>query len=79
MRKLAGASCQVPKSYLVGGTFSRLKVGEPVIANGGFSNIREGRYKGMKVAVKTVRTSQESDIKAIHEVSRAIGCPILDE
>ena len=77
LRKLAGTSCQVPKSYLVG-TFSRFKVEKPIIASGGFADVRKGRYRGMDVAVKTIRIPQDSDIKAIHEVRRMVGCPILE-
>lgn len=47
------------------------RVKKPIIASGGFSNIRKGKYKGMDVAVKTIRTSQESNIDAIHEVRKA--------
>jgi len=54
MRKLAGASRQVPKSYLLG-TFTRYTVEKKVIANGGFADIRRGRVRGMNVAVKTIR------------------------
>ena len=77
MRKLAGASRQLPKSYLVG-TFSRFKVEKTIIASGGFAVVRKGRYGGMSVAVKTTLTSHESDIGAIHEVRRAVRSPILD-
>ena len=71
MRKLAGASRQVPKSYLVG-SFSRLKVEETIVASGGFAEIRKGRYRGVNVAVKTIRISLGADIKAIHKVRRAV-------
>ena len=77
MRKLAGASCQLPKSYFVG-TFSRCKVEETIIASGGFADVRKGRYRGMDVAVKTIKISQESDFEAIHRVRRAVSSLILD-
>ena len=77
MRKLAGASRQVPKSYLVG-TFSRYRVEKTIIASGGFADIRKGRFKGMNVAVKTIRTYQESEIGAIHEVRKTFRYLILD-
>lgn len=70
MRKLAGTSRQVPRSYLVD-TFLGYRVEKTIIAIGGFADIRKGRFKGRDVAVKTIRTSQESNIDAIHEVRKA--------
>ena len=67
MRKLVFTSRQVPQNYLAS-TSSGLEVEEAIIASGGFADIRKGRYRGMDVAVKTIRISQESDIEAIHEV-----------
>jgi hypothetical protein len=72
MRKLAGASRQVPKSYLVG-TFTRCKVEKRIFASGGFADVRKGRMMGMDVAVKTIRISLEDDIGPIHEV-RNVNC-----
>ena len=68
LRKLAGTSRQVPKSYLVG-WFTRYKVRHEVIANGGSADIREGRLGGMVVAVKTIRISREMmpEIDTIHK------------
>ena len=76
MRKLAGTSRQVPKSYLVD-MFSRYRVEKKIIASGGFADIRKGRFKGMDVAVKTIRASQEANIDAIHEVCKVFGYPTL--
>ena len=76
LRKLAGTSRQVPKSYLVG-PLSGFKVERIPFATGGFSDVRKGRYRGMDVAVKTIRVSQVSDIKVIHEVGRAVNVPFL--
>jgi len=78
MRRLAGASRQVPKSYLVG-TFTRYKVEKAVIANGGFADIRKGKLGWMDVAIKTIRTSLETDIGTIHEVCESVGSSILDD
>ena len=74
MRRLAGASRQVPKSYLVG-TFTSCKVEKRVIASGGFADIRKGQLKGKNVAVKTIRISLEDEEKIgpIHEV-RDMAC-----
>ena len=76
MRRLAGASRQVPKSYFVD-PFTRYKVGKRVIASGGFADIRKGRLKGKNVAVKTIRISleDEKNIGPIHEVRDMAYCP----
>ena len=78
MRKLVVTTRQVPKSYLVD-IFSGFKVEKAIIARGGSADIRRGRYRGMDVAVKTIRISQESNVEAIHEVRRALGYSILDD
>ena len=76
MWKLAGASRQVPKSYLIG-KFTALigyKVGKEIIASGSFADIRKGTLNGMDVAVKTIRLSQGGDVAAAHQVRvTAIG------
>ena len=77
MRRLAGASRQVPKSYLVG-TFARYKVEKEIIENRGFADIRKGRLNGMDVAVKTLRIPLEGDIDMFHEVRPKMTCSILD-
>jgi hypothetical protein len=76
LQKLAGDSRQVPKSYLVG-KLTRFKVDKQVIAGGRVADIREGRFRGMVVAVKTVRTSRETKVDLVHEVGGAAGCSIL--
>jgi hypothetical protein len=80
MRKLAGASRQLPKTYLVG-KFTRCKVKKKVIANGAFADIREGRLNGMKVAIKTIRIflEDEEKIGVIREVQEFTRVTILDD
>ena len=78
MRKFVVTTRQIPKSYIVG-TSSGFKVEKTIIARGGSADIRKGRYRGMDVAVKTIRISLESNVEAIHKVRRALGCPILDD
>ena len=75
LRKLAGASCQVPKSYLIGKS-TRYKVKNEVYACGGFADIREGRLGKKVVAVKTLRKSQETAVDVLHKVRR-VGRLIL--
>ena len=78
MWRLAGASCQVPKSYLIG-TFARYNVEKRVIAKGGFADIRKGKLNGMDIAVKTIRIQikNEKELQEIHEVRNAADCLIL--
>jgi hypothetical protein len=76
LRRLAGTSRQVPKSYLVG-RWTRFKVKKEIIAGGGFADIREGRLGGKVVAVKTIRTSRETKVDVVHEVRGAAGCSTL--
>ena len=71
---LAGASRQVPKSYLIG-KFTVLmgySVGKEIIASGGFADIRKGTLNGMDVAVKTIRLRLEDDVAAAHEVQLTV-------
>ena len=76
LRNLAGASRQVPKSYLIG-TFTRYQVSKDIFASGGFADIREGKLKGKVVAIKTIRTSLETKVDEVLEVCKGAACPIL--
>jgi hypothetical protein len=67
LRQLAGKTRQVPKSYLTGG-WPRYTVKGEIIANGGVADIREGKLGDRIVAVKTFRTSRETNIDNIHKV-----------
>ena len=80
MWKLAGASRQIPKSYLVG-TFTWYKVEKRVFASGGFADIRKGKLNGMNVAVKTIRAPIKNgkELDEIHEVRKADHYLILDD
>ena len=76
LRKLAGASRRVPKSYLVG-TLTRYQVNKDPFASGGFADVREGRLGGKVVAIKTIRTSLETNLDEILEVCKTTGRSIL--
>ena len=78
LQKLAGASRQVPKSYFVG-NLTWFKVWEEVIEHGGFSDIRRGKLGGKVVAVKTIRTSLETNGDVVNEVREVAGCSILGD
>ena len=57
-----------------------IKVKGEVIASGISVDIREGRLKGMVVAVKTIRTPREmSEIDVIHEVCNMARCSVRCE
>ena len=71
LRKLAGRTCQVPRSYLVG-RWTRYTVKKEVIASGGFADIREGRLGKRVVAVRTIRMTREVDADAVHKVSDVV-------
>ena len=68
LRKLAGKTCQVPRSYLVG-RWTRYTVKKEIIASGGFADIREGKLGKKVVAVRSIRVTREIDADAIHKVS----------
>ena len=72
LRQLAGASCQVPKRYLIG-TWTIYTVKKDPIASGGFADIREGKLGKKVVAVKTIRISRDKLEKLgdIHKVGEA--------
>lgn len=67
LRKLAGDTRQVPKSYRIG-KWTSYTVKEGLVASGGFADIREGRLGKRVVAVKTIRMTREIDVGEIHKV-----------
>ena len=67
LRKLAGDTCQVPESYLIG-RWTRYTVEKEIVASGGFADVREGRLGKRVVAVKTIRTTRETDVNVTHKV-----------
>ena len=73
--ELAGASSQVPKSYLVG-KLTSYKVKGGVVASGRLADIREGELGDKVVAVKTIRMSEETKVEVIHKVRKLDGCSI---
>ena len=77
--ELAGASRQVPKSYLIG-TLARYKVKDEIIASGGSADIRRGRFGGKVVAVKTIRMLREMmlAIDEIHKVRNMARCSLVN-
>lgn len=76
LQTLAGVSRQIPKSYLVG-MLAEYKVENAIVACGRSANIREGKLKGMVVAVKSIRSSSESNIDLIHAVCGEPGFSAL--
>jgi len=45
-----------------------IKVEDKIVANGGFGDLRRGKYMGHLVAVKTLRTAEVDDIPKIRKV-----------
>ena len=76
LRQLAGASRQVPKSYQIS-RWTRYTVENGIFASGGFADIRQGKLGTRVVAVKTIRTSQVTDIGEIHKVRETVGRSVL--
>lgn len=74
LQKLAGDSRQVPKSYLVG-TLTNYRVEKAVFASSGFADIRQGKLRGMTVAVKTIRA--QGRINMVHEARETPACSIF--
>lgn len=74
--ELAGASSQVPKSYLVG-KLTSYKVKGGVVASGRLADIREGELGDKVVAVKTIRMSEETKVEVIHKVRNRTDVPSL--
>jgi hypothetical protein len=72
LRRLAGNTRQVPKSYTIG-RWTRYTVREEIIAGGGYADVREGRLGHRVIAIKTLRVSQETNIDDLHKVCDAVG------
>jgi len=67
LRKLAGSTGQLPDSYLVSDG-ADYQVEKRIFACGGFADVRRGRLAKKSVAVKTIRTAQDSDMPKIRKV-----------
>jgi len=46
-----------------------IDVSEKILANGGFTDVRTGTYKGHLVAVKSIRVSGQDNLEKIRKVS----------
>ena len=66
MQMLAYNSGQVPSRYQV--DRQSLRVDSNVIDNGASADIRAGRLGGMTVAVRTLRTDQQTDRREVQKV-----------
>jgi len=71
LRKLAGNAGQVPDSYLVGKGVD-YQVEKRIFACGGFADVRRGKLAKKVVAVKTIRTAQDSDMSKIRKVGTIV-------
>lgn len=50
------------------GRWTRYTVEKEIVASGGFADVREGRLGKRVVAVKTIRTTRETDVNVTHKV-----------
>jgi len=71
LRKLAGNTGRVPDSYLVS-RGADYQVEKRIFACGGFADIRRGTLNKKAVAVKTIRTAQDSDMSKIRKVGTIV-------
>ena len=55
----------------------RIEVSDEVVASGGSADIRTGRYMEHLVAVKTIRFSEQDDIRKVRKVSMRVLLPYL--
>jgi len=69
MRTLAYNSGQVPPRYKV--DRQSLSTEARVIATGAFADVREGRLGGRAVAVRSLRTDRQTDLRDVQKVRTA--------
>jgi len=66
LRRLAGYHGRLPQSMLI---TEKIEVEDRILASGGFSDTRSGKYMGRLVAVKTLRVAEHDNIRKLREVS----------
>jgi len=71
LRKLVGNTGLLPDSYLVNKGVD-YQVEKRIFACGGFADIRRGKLAKKAVAVKTIRTAQDSDMSKIRKVGTIV-------
>ena len=71
LRKLAGSTGRVPDSFLVS-KGDDYQVEKGIFACGGFADVRRGKLSKKVVAVKTIRTAQDSDMSKIRKVGTIV-------
>ena len=64
--KLAGLHRQLPRSAMITG---KVEVEKEILASGGCSDVRFGRYMGHPVAVKALRITPTDDLLKLRRVS----------
>jgi len=75
LRRLAGIHGRLPDSMMI---TEKIEVEDQILANGGFADVRIGRYMGHLVAVKTMRVAEQDDTLKIRKVSASsfvLGSP----
>jgi hypothetical protein len=66
LRRLAGIYGRLPDSMMITET---IEASGPVLASGGFADVRTGTYMGHLVAVKSLRVAATDDWPKIQKVS----------
>lgn len=69
LRRLAGKHARLPNSMIITENIDISASNQPH-TSGGFADIKQGKYQGRNVAVKTLRVAMADDFGKIRKVSR---------
>jgi hypothetical protein len=72
LRRLTGFHGRLPDSVIIKEKF---EVSAKILASGGFSDVRRGKYMGRLVAVKALRVPEQDNMLEIRKVSIAVVFP----
>ena len=72
LRRLAAVHERLPESMVIA---ENIEVEDRILASGGFSDVRCGRYKGHRVAVKALRVTMQDDLEKLRKVSANVIFP----
>ena len=65
LRRLAGTYGRLPDSMVI---TEKIEVEDKILANGGFADVRIGKYTGHLVAVKKLRVAETDNFVKIRKV-----------
>ena len=69
LTRLAGEHARLPSSMIIADNIE-ISTSNQSHTSGGFADIKQGQYKGLTVAVKTLRVGVVDDLDKIRRVSR---------